>query len=50
MRDSIRRGFAKPHWWLSDIEHGFEINSGNVVGMGDKSFGVKIGRRIIGTM
>ncbi|MBV8941940.1 MAG: hypothetical protein JO240_09425 [Solirubrobacterales bacterium] len=43
IQDSIRRGYAQPNWYLTDVEHGFEINSGNVVGLGDANFSVQVG-------
>jgi cellulose 1,4-beta-cellobiosidase len=41
IQDSIRRGYAKPNWYLIVVEHGFEITQGNVMGLGDSSFSVK---------
>jgi hypothetical protein len=43
IRDSVRRGYAHGNWYLADVEHGFEINSGPVVGLGDRDFFVRVG-------
>jgi hypothetical protein len=43
IQDSIRRGYAKPSWYLIVVEHGFEITQGNVLGLGDANFSVRVG-------
>lgn len=43
IQDSIRRGYAKPSWYLTEVRHGFEISQGNVVGLGDANFSVHVG-------
>jgi hypothetical protein len=43
IQDSIRRGYAKPNWYLIVVEHGFEITQGNVMGLGDANFSVTVG-------
>jgi hypothetical protein len=40
IQDSISRGYAQPNWYLVELRHGFEINGGNVVGLGDSAFSV----------
>jgi hypothetical protein len=46
--DSVKRGFAASNWYLVDVEHGFEIQNPDVVGLGDSRFGVRVGTRLVG--